>query len=604
MPTIYVDAERPDNSGDGLSPAAAKRTIAAARNIATGGSTILIKAGQFHDPVAGAFLYQPNVAAQGLIVDAYGGASDKPIWDSMTYQNPGSAGWQHVQDGVWKKTFGAWYVRRLFVASRNNGVLAGQRYIGDALRRSLPGGSNNTASNPTEAQILASLNANFRWFPGGPALGFALYVYTGSASVAPPDYFDGLALLQADGATFGSVNPVEIKNAQNIAIRNQSFQGAGITAIRLSAVNADAMDTANIAIEDCSATHLFNSGFVSKRGEQTAATKFIRDIVVRRFNVDYRTCEDEQERINGESTLSGQGDALVAEAGSLRVTFDRCEVRNPFHVGIALGSAMTNKAYAYDCAGIRCTIRFDKWTSYSRGLVAYNGTGHKYLGCVIEGQSTRSQFAGGVLVDSCVWRDSKRGTRKPGTSQWVAIEAYVYDYGGGANDERYVYNVPVDVKLWNNTVSGDYPDDFVQLNSFAHAFPVAQPTWAANSVSIVNNVVTSKLSQFALRATDGGGGAPVITQPNVANNCFFNGTAGGTRVRWNAANYSINGAPGFAANIEDDPQLSAGLRPLMGSPLLGAGQHLGYRRDADRRQRPRPPSIGSYDAARLRRALG
>jgi hypothetical protein len=53
-------------------------------------------------------------------------------------------------------------------------------------------------------------------------------------------------------------------------------------------------------------------------------------------------------------------------------------------------------------------------------------------------------------------------------------------------------------------------------------------------------------------------------------------------------------------NITDDPQLTDAYRPRAGSPLLGAGTHLGYTRDIAGVQRPNPPSIGAFDAATLR----
>jgi hypothetical protein len=50
-----------------------------------------------------------------------------------------------------------------------------------------------------------------------------------------------------------------------------------------------------------------------------------------------------------------------------------------------------------------------------------------------------------------------------------------------------------------------------------------------------------------------------------------------------------------------DPKLSPAGGLLTGSPLLGAGTHVGYRRDVRKIQRPNPPSIGAYDVAVLRR---
>lgn len=53
-----------------------------------------------------------------------------------------------------------------------------------------------------------------------------------------------------------------------------------------------------------------------------------------------------------------------------------------------------------------------------------------------------------------------------------------------------------------------------------------------------------------------------------------------------------------ATDITADPMLTADYRPLSGSPLIGAGTHLGYVRDLDGKQRPNPPSIGAYDLAK------
>lgn len=57
---------------------------------------------------------------------------------------------------------------------------------------------------------------------------------------------------------------------------------------------------------------------------------------------------------------------------------------------------------------------------------------------------------------------------------------------------------------------------------------------------------------------------------------------------------------GAAASVTADPLLPYDYKPMPGSPLLGAGTHLGYTRDIERKQRPNPPSIGAYDVATLR----
>ena len=47
--TYYVDASRPDDTGNGLSLATAKKTLNAAVNLMAGGDTLLVKAGTYNE---------------------------------------------------------------------------------------------------------------------------------------------------------------------------------------------------------------------------------------------------------------------------------------------------------------------------------------------------------------------------------------------------------------------------------------------------------------------------------------------------------------------------------------------------------------------------
>lgn len=69
-----------------------------------------------------------------------------------------------------------------------------------------------------------------------------------------------------------------------------------------------------------------------------------------------------------------------------------------------------------------------------------------------------------------------------------------------------------------------------------------------------------------------------------------------------AATVRSGGIAAGANDITSDPLLTDAYRPRSGSPLIGAGTHLGYMRDLDGKQRPNPPSIGAYDVARVKTA--
>lgn len=94
------------------------------------------------------------------------------------------------------------------------------------------------------------------------------------------------------------------------------------------------------------------------------------------------------------------------------------------------------------------------------------------------------------------------------------------------------------------------------------------------------------------------GGA--ITSSSESYNCWY-----GQSVRAIGDGNGTTTSPGSgtapdASDLLVDPLLSASYRQKVGSPLLGAGTHLGYRRDLDGKQRPNPPAIGAYDVATLR----
>lgn len=505
----------PDDSGDGLTPATAKRTIRAARDAYTSGGAILVRAGQCHDPLNGHFLSGPMPGDAGLYVDTYGDG-DRPIWDNLVYQNPGTSGWTHVSGGVWRKSFGAWYTRRVFSGSRNNGVLVTDRIVGPALGRALVGGATTPAQNPTEQQIVAALSPSRPWAPGGVDVGWALYMLTGSATVQPPDYFGGLALLHADGVQFGAFAPVLLRDIRNVWIRGQHFRGAGGAAVRVDCGNADARDTGRIVIEDCTVTHLHQSAIRAQRQAEASPTRMIRDVSVRRVLVDYCTNAGEQETTDTETALSGVGDGFVADIGSHGVVFDRCEVVNAFHAGVAIGATVANVAHPTSCAAVECKIRFDKWATYSRGVAVYNGSGHKVDGCAITGQNVRSQIAGGVTVSGSRWLDCGVSTRKPGVSQWLACESYWWDSGSSLGDAvRYVPVWPVDVRISDNFADVRSTDgEAVQLNSFASSAPVGSAMWGA--VSVTNNVVLSGAP--LLSVSEGGGNAASIPMPTASGN--------------------------------------------------------------------------------------
>lgn len=74
------------------------------------------------------------------------------------------------------------------------------------------------------------------------------------------------------------------------------------------------------------------------------------------------------------------------------------------------------------------------------------------------------------------------------------------------------------------------------------------------------------------------------------NNAFFDVTTPVTNRQTSATI-----TPDASDITGDDSMLTSTYRPLTSSPLLRAGDHVGYQRDFDGHQRPNPPSIGAFD---------
>lgn len=73
----YVDCDRPDNTGDGLSWATAKRTIQAAIDVATNGDTIRVGPGTYGEgttPTPDSIIRSRVVCEKAIAIESTGGA--------------------------------------------------------------------------------------------------------------------------------------------------------------------------------------------------------------------------------------------------------------------------------------------------------------------------------------------------------------------------------------------------------------------------------------------------------------------------------------------------------------------------------------------------
>lgn len=590
MVTRYVDASMPDDRGDGLTPATAKRTPTAARALSADGDKILIKAGYCYAPVSGHFMYLRGKS--NIEIGTYGTSSDKPILDGLTYENPGVVGWSYIGSGVWKKAFGGYYVRRLWVGSTSLGNLASQRVLGTAKRRatgSALGLYGPSADPSSDANVIAGLSTHDIWFGAGTTLGYALYVYTGSATINPPNYYGGIAFLQADGVAVGATEAIYVQAGSGIYAHDLHIRGTSTASIRLAGQNSDGQDVADCLFEDCMVTAAcegaFKSGIV---GELTPAYR-IKSVTVRRIYCDYLTSPDEQEPDDTYSYLSGLCDMFSIADGSVVVSVENCTIINSAHVGVVVGSSVMSSTPPAGCRVINNTIRFDSWQTYARGLSNFDGDA-LFTGNLIDGQSTSAQFAGSAKVIGNVWTNLRACIRKPATAQWIAVESYMYDTGtGGIGNLRYVRLNPLNVLIANNTAYGPAASA-LSFNFYSVALGDANNTFDAGAVTVRNNIVYGLLSTFLDNNEDIG---KTVGQQTLTNNCVYNGSTGDNKVVLHGTRYSINAAPGCTNNIETNPQLDTLYRPQAAGVKRGGAYINGT--DFYAKQFYYPPNIGAVD---------
>lgn len=117
------------------------------------------------------------------------------------------------------------------------------------------------------------------------------------------------------------------------------------------------------------------------------------------------------------------------------------------------------------------------------------------------------------------------------------------------------------------------------------------PTGRTSEISIASGGNSNTFRNLCLKAKAGG------TQYGLDDSTGLTGTS----VSYcNITGFTTAVRTATPTNVvSGDPLLAANYAPTPTSPLLGAGTHLGYTRDINRKQRPNPPSIGAYDVATM-----
>lgn len=600
MTVRYVDAVKGNNSFDGLTPETAKATYTAAYNASSDGDTVSLAKDQFHAPFT---YYYPVIQKNNFKLTAHGTGS-KAILDSLYYENKGTGGWFYEGSGVWSKAIGntanSPRAMRVFTGSYNNGVLRSQRDPGTGRRRAVTSTADNVAS------IKANLNANDIWWPGASGTGYKLFMYTGSATQNPPEFYNGIAVLIYDGTSIGVGNNIFIRNCSNVIVEDIEAWGGIQSSFLATSGTSDANPLRNVKIRRCIAKYVYSGGFVIGPLSQDNALPRVEisNVVIEDCVGNTGTSPEEQEPTTAYNILSGATDMFQIIDGPKNCRIVRCVSINSFHVGFVLGATTFNSLKTDNCVIEDCYMYAAPWMTYARGMNTYGCTDNNFIRrCIFDGQSIQSQFSGAPLVTGNTWFNNRLSVRKPDDSGWLGISALVVrrNFPNAGND-RDVYFQPENIRILGNMVI-DPVGVLITMETFAaNSYGIAEPTFKDNTVTIVNNILFDRVSTYteSIRVYDR---VTTVGKQRIEYNSFYRPNSTVKYARYSASGQlvlsNLNSASDCKNNILSDPQvdITDPTNPVLAktSPCRRAGKWVAHVRDARGRPYMVPPTIGPVE---------
>ncbi len=258
-------------------------------------------------------------------------------------------------------------------------------------------------------------------------------------------------------------------------------------------------------------------------------------------------------------------------------------------------NTITNGMHLYSQGAIYLQARSSGLTSYIHDNMISGvrwGTRDKIFdGCAIYtevGSGAVDVFRNTIHDAVCAMQDnSGRATR------WFSNLVYDCKTAMRCSDETLV-NATAH-QFFNNTC-------IVGVDKSNYSTFGAQPAEAGWRGYKPSGPMTSLLVRNNVFVNQGATQAAAILTPDVtpSSTSYTNNAASGGYTNIAAMEFSPFTVQTSTGAVTADPLLTSDYKPTSASPLLGAGTHLGYTRDIERKQRPNPPAIGAYDLATMR----
>lgn len=582
------------------------KDMATAYGVAGGsGHTFAMRRGYFHNPVGNVFLAVFIQKTDCIIRDYGASTAALPVLDGYAYQSPTAANaalWTHSGGGVW-------YYEPPGASGRCRLVRSNVGYAGDSKTDRPLGDFERSAATLGDVSLDGTNETGGIWY-GATSGAYRITMYTGSTTIAPPIFFNGLAFAQAG---YGVSNGISFRNSaarnkvMNLQIRGCATSALG--AIQMTTGGVDGILFKDIVLE---ATY-GNWCYLVGNGASGYTVK----------NVEFNNIQTNSyvtgPRSTDTPTIDGQNDDIFNFQDAVYGTkIINCEV---------------------NCSTVHAAFNTDGDATYSpRQLLIYN--------CVVNFTNSIDgrcfglrKLYGGVLARIKIRGPSTKSQLGGQDLRVIGCDFGPLTYNSDSTNQRFlleITNFAGDPAPRNVIVAHNV---FSTLGSLVERACIGINTYStstagviANTIAIVNNFATLELQDGFVCTAPYDAAAQVanpISNQNITNNYVTRsdgaaalattGNSTGTlQSNVFTANQPLNGFIGSVSNIGatlGQALVTVDNVPLSGSPLLLAGvntismtdsfglnYNFGYCRDFNGVVFNNPPSIGAYEKTYTRTA--
>jgi hypothetical protein len=455
--TTYYFADDGNDGNSGLTTSLPKTSLSHAATLVAAGNEILFKCGDRWQLASGTtgWAITGKVLASECLIGVWNDDVSplKPLFDGGTYlTSSDDANWTHLGAGVWQRTLSA-TVTRIFAGTTTTTV------------------TNESWGEPMSLQTSAgNVNAELEYHNSSGVI----TIYTGSVSVAPPTFYDGLLCIGNGRAT---AEGVHLLRCQNVTLENLRFANAQNTvSIGCQGTN----DSDGIILRDVESHAASRLGSALRPDNTTASGFWVRNTELIRCLADNHTAASENDNNSG-NWGSNNGISFTGQVIDTEVVDPI--VRGGFrHSSIQFQNDGTTTIYTGSNLNIYRT-RQDMGIVYCESDYEHpfdgNFTNWTVNGLEIRTPITRSQFAGSGTLKGVKFLGCRQATH----SQNIGTDQILWFQNWSSPDYRAMGAITVD----SCTIENPYGAPIAMLEDRSAAGVSANAGWAASALTFTRN---------------------------------------------------------------------------------------------------------------------